>query len=228
MDESKRKYCKVAEEVEEKRKKVTQKAIAFIERGQWSGEKVKLNAKEWDEVMRYFLLRAGDVFEYISGFSPIEHLINWDLKDRNSSFITDVSRVKFSEGVDLKTHCRELGKISVDKVEKTEDKRYEKNKVLLITRKTDFIVWDQELDITTRSDLYRIISVSTEFKFVKEIPAEFFEPNGISVQSMLDRVYLWLNSDMEKRKKQLEYEEKIYKLAGFMRDNVGQIIHAVG
>lgn len=215
MDNSK-KRTKRSSVVLGKKEVEVHKAISFIERSLWPGKKVELGVEGWNKVMRFFFSRAENVFKHLSGFVPIKHLIN------NSSFITDIDKVKFSGDIDWETRCHELERISIKEIRISELERYEKNEVLLITRNQKLIVWHQEFIKTFSNGTCKYVSESAAFEVIPNaIP--FLKKGGIDVYSLFDTMYLWIGTDLSERREQLKEEERIHKIVETMRENVRQV-----
>ena len=85
----------------------------------------------------------------------------------------------------------------------------------------EWITWHLEKDVTL-TKIYKVISKASSFKVISDISQ--FLKSDIDVYSILDRIYLWLHSDIENRKKQLETKNKALLLAETMRDRMGKII----
>lgn len=209
-----------------KGKKVVEEAARFIKNGEWTGGKIKLGTKERQEIIEHFLyfVRAWDVFPHLSKFFPIEHLINNDGKNLQEvrPLITDIGSVNFSGDINIKTCCREMIRLSIRDIKRSETQKYEEEDILLITRQMEWITWHLEKDVTYEAKSYKVISKASSFKVISDISQ--FLKSDIDVYSILDRIYLWLHSDIENRKKQLETKNKALLLAETMRDRMGKII----
>jgi hypothetical protein len=183
----------------------------FILKSGWpcwqGGEEIKVKTETWAVIIEeiLYLLKAGDVLNSLSGFTPIKSFVNHETKDGAVRLMTDVGIVKFSEGLGFDTHCHEIDAIRVKKVNISDEQRFEERKMLLITRKNEWVIFHSEADRHwDKEGNVKIIFQKAEFAKTYDI-SEFL--TGVNALKIIDILYLWLGKDIDEKGKMLEKEK---------------------
>jgi hypothetical protein len=218
MDASKK--LKKEVEVKAAEEQDARRVRRFILNGDWPKDKVVLTTEDREKIIWQVLDRTNNIFKYLSGFVPIRHIINHKAEGMEPLFITSEKDVIFSEGVNLETHCYEVCSQSLQNIKRSEDEYFEESKLLLITRKQEWIVWHRELEKTFSEAGSRYISRLAKFEKVKDI-SQFLEGSGALL--IVDVFYLWFYSDISGEEKRLEEKRRLRDYLQNIYERVGQV-----
>lgn len=190
------------------------KLATFIESGNWSGEKVKLENEHWKNIIERMLSEANNIFQYLSGFSPISSLII-----NEKLMIRDEGSLVFFHGLNMDTHCHQITEIFIGSEEdKSQRKIITTEERYFITRKKEWLVWKRTTEIIfiEQSGIINDNRRNLLYSDFAKVDLDYIlNKKGSLGCSIVSNIFSWLKEDIQKSEGLLD---KKREAIGFVRD----------